>query len=117
MKTSIINALIVTLAATVKVAEACALYGNCRCTMADGTTNNTITEQACAKYHTEIGLDGTDSTAYTPHVDSDGVTWCTLGRINENQNIVHVDNCSMREYCTAVGATGADSWCKDKTFP
>ncbi|KAK1992895.1 hypothetical protein LX36DRAFT_674223 [Colletotrichum falcatum] len=112
MKTTIVESLIVALAAGGVVAEACALYANCRCTMVEGV-NNDITKLACDSFHNETGLEGTNSTAYTTFVDEEGVTWCQQGEIGGH--MTHIDNCDMRIFCGEAGATGGDSWCKDKT--
>ncbi|EFQ33019.1 hypothetical protein CGRA01v4_00500 [Colletotrichum graminicola] len=113
MKTSIIKALIVALVAGVEVAEACALYHTCRCTMADGSINNTITEQACARELANTrGASGDNTQAYQITKDTNSTEWCNWGF--NGKTAFYVDNCSFRESCTAWGATGSDSWCEDK---
>ncbi|KAK2021583.1 hypothetical protein LX32DRAFT_646310 [Colletotrichum zoysiae] len=114
MKTSITKALVITLAATVKVAKACADYSQCRCTMADGSINATITTQACALYHKAAGLDGTSGFGLTPALDDDNVVWCVDGDVDDGKRHTYVDNCKMREFCTQAGATGNDSLCRVK---
>ncbi|KAK1964264.1 hypothetical protein LY78DRAFT_659521 [Colletotrichum sublineola] len=112
MIASIIKALIITLAASVSVTEACALYGNCRCPMAGGVINDTITEAACTMYRKATHLDDSYSTAYRIKV-VDNVAWCRQGWDRLNQQVV-LSNCDFRYFCTKAGATGNDSWCKDK---
>ncbi|KAK2036125.1 hypothetical protein LZ31DRAFT_617772 [Colletotrichum somersetense] len=113
MKKSIVKSLIITLAAGAKVAQACAQYGYCHCTMADGSVNNTITTAACAKYYSAAGLDGTRATAITTTIDNQNKAWCSQGIFDDNQKGV-VDNCEMRRHCKEAGATGEDSWCEYK---
>ncbi|KAK1974448.1 hypothetical protein LZ30DRAFT_740476 [Colletotrichum cereale] len=111
MKASITQALILALVTSVK---ACALYNQCRCTMADGSVNNTITEIACQTKHDNIqGANDLGSTAFLPTIDAENVTWCNSGR--SGKIFFYVENCGFRETCTASGATGADSWCQGKT--
>ncbi|KAK2016482.1 hypothetical protein LZ32DRAFT_668766 [Colletotrichum eremochloae] len=113
MKTSIIQTLIVALAAGVQVTEACARYLQCRCTMADGSINNTITEAACTyELKNTRGAQGDGSTAFQPSTDSNGTTWCNNGY--NGKEAFFPDNCSFRDACTASGATGSDSWCQEK---
>ncbi|KAK1963053.1 hypothetical protein LY78DRAFT_660664 [Colletotrichum sublineola] len=81
--------------------------------MAGGAFNNTATVFACAEYRKKFGLDGLNTKALTPVVDASNVTWCTNGYDVHVGYDVHLNNCHMREHCTAAGATG-DSWCKDK---
>ncbi|KAK1973236.1 hypothetical protein LZ30DRAFT_611405 [Colletotrichum cereale] len=114
MKASIIQALIVALVASVEVTEACGLFRQCRCTMADGSINNTVTEIACQTERDNTqNAHGSDSTALLPSTDANNVTWCNKGRGNAGHTTINVDNCAFRETCTALGATGADSWCED----
>ncbi|KAK2055968.1 hypothetical protein LY76DRAFT_595592 [Colletotrichum caudatum] len=110
MKTSIVKALIITLAAG---AEACAQYGYCRCTMADGSINNTITTAACTNYYRAVGNEGTRATAITTTIDMVNTAWCSQGVFDDNRRGVP-DNCAMRDHCKEVGATGGDSWCEFK---
>ncbi|EFQ36729.1 hypothetical protein CGRA01v4_12241 [Colletotrichum graminicola] len=109
MKVSIVNALTLALIAGVKVAEACSLFDNCRCTMADGSINNDITTAACASKRTAADLDGSDSTAYTITTDSSNTATCQSGFVGKDD--LTLDNCDFRERCTAAGATGSDSLC------
>ncbi|KAK2025785.1 hypothetical protein LX32DRAFT_46683 [Colletotrichum zoysiae] len=114
MKTSITKALVIALAATVEVAKACAEYRRCRCTMADGSENATITTQACDLYHKAAGLDGTFGEGLTSSVGNNNVTVCLGGIADNGKRGVFVDNCKMREFCAEAGATGSDSWCEKK---
>ncbi|KAK2005501.1 hypothetical protein LZ32DRAFT_612055 [Colletotrichum eremochloae] len=115
MKTSIIQALIVTLAARVQVTKACAEYLKCRCTMADGSINNNFTEQACAKVLSNTrGAAGDGATAFQPVTDGNNTAWCNYGHGPVLKAFFYLDNCGFREVCAAVGATGSDSWCEGK---
>ncbi|KAK2050659.1 hypothetical protein LZ31DRAFT_547947 [Colletotrichum somersetense] len=115
MKTSIIKALVITLAAAVKVAKACAKYHKCHCTMADGSTNDTITIQACDLYRKADGLDGTSAEAFTT-VSENHVRLCFGGDGDDGRRVRRVDNCKMRDFCAEAGATGNDSSCDDKSW-
>ncbi|KAK1584981.1 uncharacterized protein LY79DRAFT_560011 [Colletotrichum navitas] len=113
MKTSIIKALIVALVAGVEVTEACAPYRRCRCTMADGSINNTITEQACTReLENTRGAKGSNSKAFQISTGDNGTEWCNWG--HSGKTTFYIDNCKFRESCAAWGATGSDSWCVDK---
>ncbi|KAK1975282.1 hypothetical protein LZ30DRAFT_738046 [Colletotrichum cereale] len=112
MKASIIQTLIVALVASVEVTEACGLFKQCRCTMADGSIPNNITETVCqTKRDTIQGANREGSTALLPSTDENNVTWCNAGKAGKT--FINNDNCAFREACTAAGATGADSWCED----
>ncbi|KAK2001936.1 hypothetical protein LX36DRAFT_652815 [Colletotrichum falcatum] len=112
MKTSIAQALVLTLAASIKIAEACSSYGTCRCTSADGSVPNNITAQACTAYRSQFGQGDDKATAYLPATDGDGNTVCKNGFIGKD--LVFFSNCDFRAACTAAGATGSDSLCSDK---
>ncbi|KAK2030802.1 hypothetical protein LX32DRAFT_727051 [Colletotrichum zoysiae] len=104
MKTLIINALTAALLAS--IAKACATYDQCRCTMADNTINNTITEQACDYLNVKAG-GNENKTIYGPRGSHDAARWCVRW-----DNSGYISNCDMREACTLMNATGADSWCE-----
>ncbi|KAK2036825.1 hypothetical protein LZ31DRAFT_614057 [Colletotrichum somersetense] len=110
MKISIIEALIFSL--SVGVTTACDRYEECRCTMDDGTINNTVTEAACDylyKYSVKKHL---DFSLYKTK-DKNGTTW-VYQFYNDHAAYLGVDNCDMRVSCSSVGATGNDSWCEGK---
>ncbi|KAK1964793.1 hypothetical protein LY78DRAFT_581693, partial [Colletotrichum sublineola] len=86
-----------------------AKYKQCRCTMADGAINNTITAMAAQKLMNETDY---SRTATVFPISQDG-QWIQTG-IDMNDCKVRPDNCRVHDACTAVGATGADSWCEDK---
>ncbi|KAK2052621.1 hypothetical protein LY76DRAFT_325557 [Colletotrichum caudatum] len=104
MKTLIINAL--TAALLAGVAQACATYDQCRCTMADNTINNNLTEKAC-EYLNEKAGGNENNTLYGPRGSHDAARWCV--RWEESK---YINNCDMREACAFVNATGSDSWCE-----
>ncbi|KAK2013498.1 hypothetical protein LZ32DRAFT_617615 [Colletotrichum eremochloae] len=96
-----IKALVIALVAG--AAEACAKYNRCRCTMADGAINNTITAQAKDYIHNNIS--GGD---FPTVADNNNTLWIksyypSVGYLKG------VDNCDARVACIAVGATGEDS--------
>ncbi|KAK1999313.1 hypothetical protein LX36DRAFT_486721 [Colletotrichum falcatum] len=109
MRTAIIKVLAAALVAG--VAEACASYNQCRCTMADNTINDTLTQQACDYLNVEAGAPAARPKYMTQTQTYGGdynntVQWCISG--------AGVDNCSMREACAHVNATGPDSWCENR---
>ncbi|KAK2022021.1 hypothetical protein LX32DRAFT_645877 [Colletotrichum zoysiae] len=119
MKASSIQSLVVALVAGAGVAEACSSYRQCRCTMADGSINNSITELACSGLNENTrGAKGDNYEAYsignTDSVNASDTTteWCNWGF--GGKIAFFVDNCSFRDLCTGNGATGSDSWCQDK---
>ncbi|KAK2064788.1 hypothetical protein LY76DRAFT_586915 [Colletotrichum caudatum] len=91
---------------------ACDRYNYCRCTMNDGTVNTTITQAACNYLYTYSVKKHLDLSTYATK-DRDNATWC-YQFYNDNAVYLGVDNCDMRVSCTAVGATGNDSWCEKK---
>ncbi|KAK2028696.1 hypothetical protein LX32DRAFT_652904 [Colletotrichum zoysiae] len=64
-------------------ASACSGYAKCHCTNADGTANDTATEQPL-------------TTLY----------------ILEEDSVENLQNCRVRKHCAKVGATGNDSFCE-----
>ncbi|KAK2052176.1 hypothetical protein LY76DRAFT_351775 [Colletotrichum caudatum] len=119
MKASSIRSLVVALVAGAGVAEACAPYHQCRCTMADGSINNTITEAACnGTLENTRGAKGDNFQAYlignTDSANASDTTteWCNWGF--GRKIAFYLDNCYFRESCARVGATGSDSWCQEK---
>ncbi|KAK1990658.1 hypothetical protein LX36DRAFT_390493 [Colletotrichum falcatum] len=96
----------------VGVTTACDRYNYCRCTMDDGTTNNTVTEAACKYLYDYSAKKHLDLSIYKTK-DKNETTWC-YQFYNDNAIYLGVDNCDMRVSCSSVGATGNDSWCDGK---
>ncbi|KKY30478.1 hypothetical protein UCDDA912_g09565 [Diaporthe ampelina] len=103
MKLSIVSALLFA-AGT----QACALYQMCHCTNADGTPDDAATKIACKAQGEEakelINVDGVQKCHFTGDARS--------GFLRFDKN--GLDNCSVREACTAAGALGEDSNCAGK---
>ncbi|KAK1585860.1 uncharacterized protein LY79DRAFT_557444 [Colletotrichum navitas] len=110
MKTYIIQFL--TISTFAAVTMACDRYNYCRCTMADGSLNSTVTDDACKYLYTYSAKKHFDLSLYVTQ-NKDDATWC-YQLVNDNPIYLGVDNCDMRVACTEVGATGSDSWCMDK---
>ncbi|KAK1978740.1 hypothetical protein LZ30DRAFT_728236 [Colletotrichum cereale] len=88
-------------------ANACARYEKCHCTNADGTPNNTITTTVCNNSN-QLAPKSPGWPLY--YLDENDVTKCI---VNQNPNFfLAPDNCQFRDFCTAAGATGADSSCE-----
>ncbi|KAK1561275.1 uncharacterized protein LY79DRAFT_574326 [Colletotrichum navitas] len=90
-------------------AEACANYHQCRCTMEDGSINNTATGAALTYLNTK-GFNIIYN--YPATQDNDGTLWIKRYFNVVNGDWVPLNNCKVREACTKVGATGNDSWCE-----
>ncbi|KAK2016150.1 hypothetical protein LZ32DRAFT_106270 [Colletotrichum eremochloae] len=113
MKRSILSTIILTLIASIELAEGCSWYRRCRCQMANGSINNDATQKACDYQRENIrGANGDSSTAFETSIDVNGTLWCNYGR--NGQYWYHPNNCNMREACASYGADGSDSWCEEK---
>ncbi|KAK2006281.1 hypothetical protein LZ32DRAFT_544351, partial [Colletotrichum eremochloae] len=105
-----LKSIIITLVTAVKVTKGCGVYTDCRCTMADGSINNTITADACRAWDKSVHPNS-DTAIFAAPVDHDNIAWCT----KVGESLLHaIDNCEFRKLCTAAGATGHDSWCRGK---
>ncbi|KAK1996743.1 hypothetical protein LX36DRAFT_712176 [Colletotrichum falcatum] len=90
-------------------ADACATYHKCHCTNADNTANDTMTAVACNNSNM-LAPDSPGWPVYTKEQDS--VLKCIIN-LPSITDVVTIDNCKFREFCTAAGATGPDSWCEN----
>ncbi|WDK10706.1 hypothetical protein CGRA01v4_01985 [Colletotrichum graminicola] len=95
------------------VTLACDRYNYCRCTMDDGSINNTATEAACKYLYDYSVKKYLDLSVYKTKTRDNDTEWC-YQFYNDNSAFFGTQNCDMRVSCTAVGATGNDSWCEEK---
>ncbi|KAK2017096.1 hypothetical protein LZ32DRAFT_600724 [Colletotrichum eremochloae] len=93
-----------TIALVISTTEACSSYRQCRCTMANGAINNTITAMAAQKLIDKKEYSDEDTSF---PISQDG-QWIQTGK-DMRKCKIYLDNCDVREACTAAGATGADS--------
>ncbi|RMZ68824.1 hypothetical protein GMOD_00002688 [Pyrenophora seminiperda CCB06] len=81
--------------------QACATYQFCHCMNNDGVPNYSATKQICDGLGPSKG-------------SMQGPSWQSSADECRAADGKSLDNCSWRQWCKLAGATGTDSWCRQK---
>ncbi|KAK1957288.1 hypothetical protein LY78DRAFT_686334 [Colletotrichum sublineola] len=89
---------ILTIALVITATEACAKFSQCRCTMANGAINNTMTILAAANINNQV-QNFNNSILYPIDLDSSGTTFIE-STTDQNNCPILLANCAVREAYT-----------------